>query len=60
MASADSAVKGLSTLVRAVGKLVTERDVHLIVVGKPSAGSERLAGQLPLAGRVRFTHGLPD
>ena len=60
VASADSAIKGLSTLLRAVGKLVTEADVHLVVVGKPSPDSVRLAGQLSLGDRVRFTHGLAD
>ncbi len=60
VASADSAIKGISTLLRAVGKLLTEADVHLIVVGRPSADSERLAGQLSLGDRVRFTHGLAE
>jgi glycosyltransferase involved in cell wall biosynthesis len=60
VASADSAIKGISTLLRAVGKLVTEADVHLVVVGRPSPDSERLAGQLSLGDRIRFTHGLGD
>ena len=42
VASADSALKGTSTLLRAVAKLVTERDVHLIVIGKPAPDTERL------------------
>jgi glycosyltransferase involved in cell wall biosynthesis len=60
VASADSAIKGISTLLRAVGKLLTEADVHLIVVGRPSPDSVRLAGELSLGDRVRFTHGLDD
>jgi glycosyltransferase involved in cell wall biosynthesis len=58
--SADSALKGTSTLLRAVAKLVTERDVHLIVVGKPAPDTERLVSQLSLADRVTFRHGLAE
>ncbi len=60
VASADSAIKGLATLLRAVGKLATDRDVHLVIVGKPAPATERLAAQLSLANRVTFTHGLDD
>jgi glycosyltransferase involved in cell wall biosynthesis len=60
VASADSAIKGLATLLRAVGKLATDRDVHLVIVGKPAPATERLAAQLSLADRVMFTHGLDD
>jgi len=60
VASADSAIKGVSTLLRAIGKLATERDVHLVMVGKPAPDTERLAGQLSLLARVTFTHGLSD
>jgi glycosyltransferase involved in cell wall biosynthesis len=60
VASADSALKGTSTLLRAVGKLVTERDVHLVVVGKPAPDTEQLVSQLSLADRVTFTHGLAE
>ena len=34
--SADSPLKGLPTLLRAVAKLATERDAHLVVIGTPS------------------------
>jgi glycosyltransferase involved in cell wall biosynthesis len=62
VASADSPVKGIGVLLRAVAKLVTERDVHLTVVGRPSPGgpTERLAGELSLGDRVAFTSGLSD
>jgi len=60
VASADSALKGVATLLHAVGKLVTDRDVHLIVVGRPGPATERLTAQLSLADRVRFTRGLDD
>ena len=60
VASADSALKGVATLLHAVGTLVTDRDVHLIVVGRPGPATERLTAQLSLADRVRFTRGLDD
>ena len=60
VASADSAMKGVTTLLRAIGKLVTDRDVHLVIVAKPSPATQRLAAQLSVTERVRFTHGLDD
>src|SRR5579863_4960707 len=60
VASADSALKGLGTLLHAVGKVATDRDVHLVVVGRPAPATKRLAAQLSLADRVTFTHGLDD
>jgi glycosyltransferase involved in cell wall biosynthesis len=58
--SADSPLKGLPTLLRAVAKLVTERDARLTVIGSPTAGTRELVAQLALADRVTFTSGLPD
>jgi glycosyltransferase involved in cell wall biosynthesis len=62
VASADSPIKGVATLLRAVGKLATERDVQLTVVGKPTPGgpTDRLATELALGSRVRFVHGISD
>ena len=60
VASADSPMKGTGTLLRAVGKLATDTDAHLVMVGKPAPATERLAAQLSLADRVTFTHGLSD
>jgi glycosyltransferase involved in cell wall biosynthesis len=60
VASSDSPLKGIATLLRAVGKLVTDTDAHLIIVGKPAPATERLAAQLSLTDRVTFTHGLDD
>jgi MMP alpha-(1->4)-mannosyltransferase len=62
VASADSPIKGVATLLRAVGKLATEKDVQLIVVGKPTPGgpTDRLSGELALGDRVRFVHGISD
>ena len=60
VASADSPVKGVGTLLRAVSKLVTERDVHLIVVGRPAPGgpTEKLVAELALGeqGPLRHRH----
>jgi glycosyltransferase involved in cell wall biosynthesis len=58
--SADSPLKGLPTLLRAVAKLVTERDVHLVVVGIPSPATVKQTAQLSLSDRVTFTSALPD
>jgi glycosyltransferase involved in cell wall biosynthesis len=58
--SADSALKGLPTLLRAVAKLATERDAHLVVVGSPSAATRQQVTQLALGDRVTFASGLPD
>jgi glycosyltransferase involved in cell wall biosynthesis len=60
VASSDSAIKGVATLLRAVGKVATDRDVHLVIVGKPAPATERLAAQLSLTDRVTFTQGLDD
>jgi glycosyltransferase involved in cell wall biosynthesis len=60
VASADSAIKGVTTLLRAVGKLATDRDVHLVIVGKPAPATKRLAAQLSLTDRITFTHGLNE
>ena len=52
VASADSPVKGVAVLLRAVAKVATERDVQLTVVGKPCpARGDRAAGRRALAGR---------
>ncbi len=62
VASADSPVKGIPTLLRAVAKINTERSTTLTVVGKPAPGgpTERLIGELSLTGTVRFVTGLSD
>jgi glycosyltransferase involved in cell wall biosynthesis len=62
VASADSPVKGVSTLLRAVAKVATERDVHVVIVSKPRPGGtiDKLVGELALGDRVRFVSGLTD
>jgi len=62
VASADSPVKGIPTLLRAFAKLITERDALLTVVGKPAPGgpTEKLIGELSLGDRVRFVTGISD
>ena len=58
VSSADSPLKGLPTLLHAVAKLVTEWDIHLIVVGKPSEQTLKLAAEL--SDRITFQHSLSD
>jgi glycosyltransferase involved in cell wall biosynthesis len=58
--SADSPLKGLSTLLRAVAKLATERDARLVVVGSPSGATREQVALLALGDRVTFANGLPD
>ncbi|GII55818.1 glycosyl transferase family 1 [Planotetraspora thailandica] len=62
VASADSPMKGVATLLRATAKLATERDVHLTVVSKPTPGgpTESLVAELSLGDRVTFVHGISD
>jgi glycosyltransferase involved in cell wall biosynthesis len=62
VASADSPVKGVATLLRAFAKFATERDTVLTLVGKPTPGgpTDRLAGELALGDRVRFVSGISD
>jgi glycosyltransferase involved in cell wall biosynthesis len=62
VASADSPVKGIATLLRAYAKLVTERDAELILVSKlnPDGPTDRLLGELALRDRVKFVSGISD
>ena len=61
-ASADVPLKGLVPLLEAVAKLRTERDVELVVVGRPKPGGVALAAvdRLGLADAVRFVHALSE
>jgi len=63
VASADSPMKGVTTLLRAFRSLADKRenaDDQLIVVSKPTPGgpTDRLVGELGLGERVRFMHGM--
>ena len=62
MASADTPMKGVSTLLEVVAKLRTERDVELVLVSRPTEGgrTEKLVERLGIADCVRFVHGIPD
>ncbi|MFB4311671.1 glycosyltransferase family 4 protein [Actinomadura sp. GTD37] len=62
MASADAPIKGVDVLLRAVAKLATERDVHVIVVSKPQKDgpTDKLVRELALGERVRFVSGISD
>ncbi len=61
-ASADVPLKGLVPLLEAVAKLRTERDVELVVVGRPSPGGAAAAAieRLGLDGSVRFLFGISE
>lgn len=61
-ASADVPLKGLRYLLEAVAKLKTERNVRLIVIGKPREGgaSAEAIAHLGLSQAVEFISGVPD
>jgi glycosyltransferase involved in cell wall biosynthesis len=61
-ASADVAMKGLHHLLEAVAKLRTERDVSLVVIGKPreNGRSAEAIERLGLGGVVSFVSGVAD
>lgn len=62
MASADTPMKGISTLLEAFAKLGTERDLELVLVAKPISGgvTEALVDTLAIAGSVRFVNDIND
>ena len=62
VASADSPLKGVATLLRAFAKLATERTAELTLVGKPTPDgpTDRLVSELALGDRVRFVTGISD
>jgi MMP alpha-(1->4)-mannosyltransferase len=62
VASADSPVKGVATLLRAFAKLAVERDVSLTLVSKlvPDGPTQRLLSELSLTDSVEFVSGISD
>ncbi|HET9858214.1 MAG TPA: glycosyltransferase family 4 protein [Nocardioidaceae bacterium] len=62
MASADTPMKGVATLLEAFAKLRTERDVELLLITRPKPGgrTERLIDRLAIKDSVRFVSGLSD
>jgi glycosyltransferase involved in cell wall biosynthesis len=62
VASADSPVKGVATLLRAYAKLITERDAELVLVSKltPDGPTAKLLADLALDGKVKFVSGISD
>jgi glycosyltransferase involved in cell wall biosynthesis len=62
MASADTPMKGIATLLEAFAKLRTERDVELLLITRPKPGgrTERLIDRLAIKDSVRFASGLSD
>ena len=61
-ASADVAMKGLKYLLEAVAKLRTERNVELVIIGRPAEGSASadLFAELGLTDCVSWIHGVSD
>jgi glycosyltransferase involved in cell wall biosynthesis len=62
VSSSDSPMKGVRVLLEAVAKLRTERDVDLVVVGRPKADGPvaRAVDELGISDAVRFVTGLSD
>lgn len=62
MASADTPMKGIDTLLEAVAKLRTERSVELVLVSNPVRGgpTERLIEELGIGDIVHTVSGLTD
>jgi glycosyltransferase involved in cell wall biosynthesis len=62
MASADTPMKGIATLLEAFAKLRTERDVELLLISRPKPGgqTEQIIDRLAITDSVRFVHGLSD
>jgi glycosyltransferase involved in cell wall biosynthesis len=62
MASADTPMKGIATLLEAFAKLRTERDVQLLLVSRPKPGgqTERIVDRLGIGDSVSFVHGITD
>jgi glycosyltransferase involved in cell wall biosynthesis len=62
MASADTPLKGIATLLEAFAKLRTERDVELVLIANPRPGgeTERLVERLSIGDSVRFVRDLSD
>lgn len=62
LSSADTPMKGVQVLLRALAALPDESPAHLVVVSKVRRGgsTERLVGELGLGDRVRFVSGLPQ
>jgi glycosyltransferase involved in cell wall biosynthesis len=62
VASADMPMKGVGTLLEAVAKLRTEREVELVLVARPTPGgpTERLIDELAIGDVVRIVNGLDD
>jgi glycosyltransferase involved in cell wall biosynthesis len=60
--SSDVPMKGLVPLLEAVAKLRTERDVDLVVIGRPNDGGRvaRTIDRLQLASSVRSVTGISD
>ncbi|GAA4805056.1 glycosyltransferase family 4 protein [Nocardioides caeni] len=62
MASADAPLKGIHILLESFAKLLTERDLELVLVTRPKEGgvTEKLIDKLGIGEHVTFASGLTD
>ncbi|KAA1416393.1 glycosyltransferase family 4 protein [Nocardioides humilatus] len=62
MASADAPLKGIHILLESFAKLLTERELELVLVTKPKEGgvTEKLIEKLGISEHVSFANGLTD
>ena len=62
MASADAPMKGIATLLEAFAKLLTERELELLLVTRPTPGgrTEQLIEELGIGEHVHFVNGISD
>jgi glycosyltransferase involved in cell wall biosynthesis len=62
MASADTPMKGIATLLEAFAKLRTERDLELVLISRPKPGgrTQQLLDRLAISDSVRFVGGMSD
>ncbi len=62
MASADTPLKGIPTLLKAFAALRRERDIELLLITRPKPGgqTEQLVAQLGIADHVQFISGITD
>ncbi|WP_432677774.1 glycosyltransferase family 4 protein [Rhodococcus pyridinivorans] len=62
VASADAPLKGVPTLLEAVAKLRTEREIELVLVSKlaPGGATEKLIDELAIGDVVRTVSGIDD
>jgi glycosyltransferase involved in cell wall biosynthesis len=60
--SSDVPMKGIVPLLEAIAKIKTERDIELVIIGKPKEGGlvARTIERLALSGVIRYVSGVSD